>query len=67
MKKFAFCCSVAASFHLLICDVDLKELKPGSISRKRGEERQGKEKNRKERGGKHSKSTGAEKMGKDVE
>lgn len=51
MKKFAFCCSVAASFHLLICDVDLKELKPGSISRKRGEERQGKEKNRKERGG----------------
>lgn len=69
MKKFAFCCSVAASFHLLICDIDLKELKPGSISRKRGEERQGKEKNRKERGGggKHSKSTGAEKMGKDVE
>lgn len=59
---------MAASFHLLICDVDLKELKPGSISRKRGEERQGKEKNRKEGGGgKHSKSTGAEKMGKDVE
>lgn len=59
---------MAASFHLLICDIDLKELKPGSISRKRGEERQGKEKNRKERGGgKHSKSTGAEKMGKDVE
>lgn len=67
MKKFAFCCSAAGSFHLFICDVDLKELKPGSISRRRGEERQGKEKNRKEREKKHSKSTGAEKMRKDVE
>ncbi len=37
IKKFDFCCSTAASFHLLICDVYVRKLQPGRVCR--GEER----------------------------